>query len=140
MIPVYTKTPGGYVPANEVAQKQYDKNDFGDLVECPFKSIRSPVEHRRFFAMIGKAFDYANSDRTRDYFRSDLVFEAGFYEVRINHEGKTYAVVQSLNYASMDNETFQTVHSRVLDVIIQTLGFDNDTQLYFIQNFGVPNK
>ena len=140
MIPVYAKTNGGYIPANDAAQKQYDKDDFGDLVECRMSSIRSPVEHRRFFAMIGKAFDYSNTDRTRDYFRSDLVFEAGFYDVRINHEGKTYAVVLSLNYASMDNETFQKVHSRVLDVIIRTLDFDNDTQIYFIQNFGVPNK
>lgn len=134
------KTPEGYVPANAAAQKQYDRLDYGGMIEYNFNVIRCTVEHRRFFAMIGEAFKRAATERTRDYFRSDLVFEAGFYEIRINHEGKTYAVVQSLNYASMDNETFQAVHSRVLDVIIQTLGFDHDTQLYFIQNFGVPNK
>ena len=140
MIPVFTKTAGGYVPSNNEAQKQYDKDNYGDLVECRMISIRCPAEHRRFFVMIGEAFDYANSKRTRNHFRTDLTFEAGFYEVRVNHTGKTYAVAESLSYANMNNETFQKVHSRVLDVIIRTLNFDHDTQLYFIQNFGVPNK
>lgn len=134
------KIPEGYSPANDATQRQWDRLDYGGMIEFNGNVIRSPVQHRRFFAMIGEAHKRANTDQTQDNFRRGLVFEAGFYDVMVNHMGQIYAVVQSLKYADMDNETFQAVHSRVLDMIIQTLGFDHETQLYFIQNFGVPNK
>lgn len=137
---VLIKSPHGYLPHNESAVRLDARTDYGDMWEYTFVKIRCPRSHKRFFAMISDAYKAFNTKRTRDDFRKDLIFEAGFYDVKINHAGKPYAVVKSLNYASMDQEEFQAVHSRILDVIIQTLDFDHDTQLYFICNFGVPNK
>lgn len=129
-----------YVPANDVMQKKFERQSVGDMEEANFNTIRCPVRHRRFFAMIGQAYKMYNTIRTIDNFRADLTMEAGFYEARVNFSGEAYLKPKSLEYAKMDQDEFDQLHSRVLDVIVQHLDFDHETQTQFILNWNVPVK
>lgn len=129
-----------YIPANDVMQKIYNRQSLGDMVESNFNTIRDPIRHRRFFAMIGEAYKIYDTTRTLDNFRADLTMEAGFYEARVNFSGEAYRKPKSLEYAKMDQDEFDQLHSRVLDVIIQHCGFDHEMQTNFILNWNVPVK
>lgn len=100
--------------------------------------IRCPKTHRRFMKMVSAAHEIYPTNDSFDDFRTRLTFEAGFYETYVNFKGETFAKAKSLKYEKMDEEEFQMVHSRVLDVIIQHLGFDHQTQTDFIRNYNVP--
>jgi len=129
-----------YLPANDVMQRKFERQEIGDMEEATFNTIRCPVRHRRFFAMIGQAYKLYDTIRTVDDFRADLTMEAGFYEARINFSGEAYLKPKSLEYAKMDQDEFDQLHSRVLDVIIQHLDFNEETQTRFILDWNVPVK
>jgi len=139
---IKTFAPSGYayVPANDVMQRLLDRQSIGDMIEASFNIIRCPAKHRRFFAMIGEAYKFASTTQTIINFRKALTFEAGFHELFVDLHGEAKAIPKSLEYAKMDEDEFAEVHSRVLDVIIQTLGFDEETQTRFILNWSVPVK
>lgn len=103
------------------------------------KSIRSPEKHRRFFKMIRDAYKLFDTDRTFDQFRTSLTCEAGYYEECVSFTGEIYVKATSINYESLDEDEFQDLHSKVLDVIINNCGFSSETQKNFILNYNVPH-
>lgn len=140
---IKTFVPAGteaYLPANDFMKRRFDRQSIGDMDEANWKKIRCPEKHKRFFAMIGDAYKIANTKRLIDDFRTDLTMEAGFYEARVDFSGRAYRKPKSLAYDKMDQDEFDQVHSRVLDVIIQHCGLDHETQQNFILNWNVPVK
>lgn len=128
-----------YLPANDEAEKLFRKQQNGDRIEGNLHGIRSLKEHNRFFAMVRDAHSRFDTNRSFDQFRTDLTMEAGYYEACVGFNGQAYKRPESLNYANLDAREFQDLHSKVLDVIINCCGFDEETQVYFIQNYNVPH-
>lgn len=128
---------GDLLPLYEYLRNlDYEKNNY--LLEI--EKIRNPKRHRRFMKMVSDAHKLYPNEDSFDDFRTRLTFEAGFYDMHVNFKGEAFAKAKSLKYAKMDEDEFEKVHSRVLDVIIQHLGFDQQTQTDFIRNYNVPVK
>lgn len=110
-----------------------------DAYTVNIKRVRSFPKHKRFFAMVRDAYSNYDTDRTFDQFRSDLTMEAGYYEPCVDFSGNAYRRPESIVFENLDENEFQDLHSKVLDVIINHCGFDEETQVYFIQNYNVPH-
>ncbi|MGZ5053396.1 MAG: DUF1367 family protein [Methylobacter sp.] len=93
-----------------------------------FTQPRNLPFHRKFFALIKVAFD-AWEMPTNEYkgvqiqknakrFRKDLLIMAGYGYPVVNLKGEVRYEAQSMSFASMAQDEFETLYSRVVDVIL----------------------
>ena len=99
--------------------------------------IRCPKRHNRFMKMIEEARDRSNDSRSFKDYRKAVTFEAGFREFFVDFKGEVNEYPKSLEYANMDDEEFQDVHDKSLNVILQHGNLSNEDQEYIIRNYNV---
>ncbi|WP_069677002.1 DUF1367 family protein [Formosa sp. Hel1_33_131] len=96
----------------------------GEEYQCEVKQPRNLKFHRKFFSLINMLFDnqerYSNSDRMR----KDLIIEAGFYDEWVDFQGVIQREAKSISFASMTEDDFSDLYSKVIDVIVQYFNFD----------------
>ena len=90
---------------------------------------RNLAFHRKYFAMLNVAYDnwnpgeinskYGVPQKNRKRFRKDLAILCGFYSVVIRLDGSTRIEADSISFAKMDDETFEKLYSKTIDVILE---------------------
>jgi malonyl CoA-acyl carrier protein transacylase len=100
-----------------------------------FKAVltqpRSLPFHRRFFALLDVAFDAwepepqfykgVQIEKNRERFRKDIVIMAGYFTPVVNVKSEVRLEAKSISFAKMDQDEFQALYSRVLDIILQKI-------------------
>ena len=125
------KTHAGLIPATEADAEAVKKYRLGEVVHGSFKRVRNPKFHRKFFSLLSVGFD-AWEPPEREYkglpvqknferFRKDVSISAGYYEVVSNLRGEVRAEAKSMSFASMDEQEFAELYSKVADVILQKI-------------------
>ena len=56
--------------------------------------------------------------------RKDLIIEAGFYDEWVDFQGVIQREAKSISFASMTEDDFGDLYSKVIDVIVQYFNFD----------------
>lgn len=124
----FMRTPSGLVPADEQAAEWFAKVRMGQTVAASVRLPRNWRFHRKFFAMLNVA--YANYDWPQidtkwgaaqcsfDSFREYVTVRAGHWEIGLTAKGEPRARPKSISFANMDEATFQTLYSDVLNVIL----------------------
>ncbi|MGF1727048.1 DUF1367 family protein [Photobacterium nomapromontoriensis] len=51
---------GALVPLTDDDKAFIDKKRIGSVLECDFKTVRNPIFHRKYFALLNLGFDYWN--------------------------------------------------------------------------------
>ena len=84
--------------------------------------------HRLFFALVKVAFDAwdmpdseyksVKIEKNLDRFRKDLLIMAGYGYPVVNIKGDVRFEAQSMSFGSMDQDEFETLYNRVIDVIL----------------------
>lgn len=118
------------------------KIPLGSVVECQFTKKRNWKFHKKFFALMGIGFEYFEPPEAQwkgfkavknfDVFREQITILAGFREVTYNLDGSVKVKAKSISFASMDDNEFEQVYSRVLDVIwnkVLSMVFEDKRQL-----------
>lgn len=136
---VLTKAAGGVlVPVDQQAAEYIAKLKLGGGVTASVKQKRNVKFHRKFFKLLDLAFDawepaekiYKGQvvAKNREQFRNDITILAGFYETTINLKGEVRLVAKSISFANMEQEEFDKVYNRVVDVILQRVltSYDRD--------------
>ena len=87
--------------------------------------------HRKFFALLDVAFDawepspveYKGQviEKNRQRFRKDLIILAGFGEPIFNIKGEVRYEAKSISFAKMNSEDFESLYSKVIDVILRRI-------------------
>lgn len=77
--------------------------------------------HRKAFALFNLGFENQEKINSFDNYRKIVTMKAGFYTTEITDKGTVF-FADSLSFASMDNNKFNEVYSRILDVIAKELG------------------
>jgi hypothetical protein len=107
----------------------------GEEYQCEIKQPRNLKFHRKFFALINMLFEnqerYNNSDRLR----KDLIIEAGFYDEWVDLHGVINKEAKSISFASMSEDEFQDLYSKVIDVIVQYFHFDKQDIIENVEQF-----
>lgn len=122
----FIKTYYGLVPFDNDC-KPYNKLEEGEEIELEIKTPRNVKFHRKFFALIKLAFDNQENYTDIEELRQDLIKYAGFTEQRTNYlTGEIEYKHKSIAFAKMEEADFEIVYNRVLDVICELLGLDNE--------------
>lgn len=129
------KVPGGLAPYDDEAKELMNKIKQGRPVRCKLVRIRSWEFHKKFFALIGFAYDLWSDTMEPgemevrgekltvlpniDRFRKDLTILAGYYEATFTLKGEMRLEAKSISFDSMDQDEFEKLFSRVIDVILR---------------------
>ena len=128
------KTPHGLFPHDPETEAEIRRLPVGTLLEGKFTRHRNPRFHRKFMALVKLAFDlweqYSQPvtvetpqgpvvpERNFNEFRYWLTIKAGFYDTFAYPDGSVQVRARSIRFAKMSEEEFQTLFSRVIDVVL----------------------
>ena len=124
------KLQGGVIiPSLDDDAKKLERFKVGVPFSVTVKQPRNSKFHRKFMAMLNIGYEAFEPDEKEykgmpvqkdfDRFRKDAVIAAGFYDLVSDINGNVKAQAQSISFASMDDEKFERVYSKVVDVLLQ---------------------
>ena len=129
------RTISGLVALYSSDYDQLAKIRIGEEVKASISRPRNYKFHKKYMALINLCFE--NQDHYSDIqtFRYILQMKAGFFEIVETHEGKKVFFPKSISFAKMEENEFQEVYNKVLDVVLKFLGIDNEQFESEIINF-----
>lgn len=118
------------VPYDEAAVMFIQKMKSGALAHSDFKKVRNYKFHKKYFALIGFAFDQWEPkdgltyqgipvQKNKERFRKDVAILAGFFESTVNLKGQVRLEAKSISFAQMDEIEFEALYSATVDVVLQ---------------------
>lgn len=122
------KTLTGWGNGDENAEKLHHSIRLGSAIHADFKRMRNAAFHRKLFALFQLAFEYfdppeidtkwGKPEKHFDTFRKNVTILAGFGHPVFNIDGTFKMEADSLSFGSMDQDTFDDLYSKVLDVLM----------------------
>ena len=147
---VLVKTPNGALaPADEEARALIEKLKAGQGVRATIRRARNVKFHRKAFALFKLAFDVWEPVTPLEYqglpvakgfdrFRKDMTILAGFYKAVYNARGEVRLEAESLSFAAMSEERFETVFRAVLTVVwnrvLKAAGYASEEEVERVVN------
>jgi len=114
-------TLSGLVPLWPSDYDQKRKLKIGEDYEVTIKRPRNIQFHRKFFALINVGHQNTKLEMPVDEYRKYVTIKAGYYNSYVTPKG-AFITAQSINFGSMDEDTFSELYDRVIDVIIKDIG------------------
>lgn len=114
-------TISGLVPLYPADFDSKRKLKLGQDYECEIKNPRNIGFHKKFFALLNIGHENTQLDMPMDAYRKYITIKAGFYNAYSTPKGLFYDA-KSISFASMSQDEFEDVYSRVLDKIIDDIG------------------
>ena len=104
----------------------------GATVRCEVKQMRNYEFHKKFFALLQFAFDQWSESEMPEYkgervqpnfdrFRRDVTILAGYSYPVVAVNGEVRVEADSISFANMSEETFESLYSKTIDVILQKI-------------------
>ena len=129
---VLMKVSNILVPHDEAAAAFIQKMKAGELTHADFKRVRNYKFHKKYFALIGFAFEqweprdgltYQGMPvaKNKERFRKDVAILAGFFETTVNLKGEVRLEAKSISFAQMDEIEFEALYSKTIDVVLQRI-------------------
>jgi hypothetical protein len=132
---LYVKnTLDGLIPLYPADQDERRKLKIGKEYEVEIKHPRNYQFHKKFFALLNMCFENYETEMPFDTFRRWLIMRAGFVNIYTTDKG-TFYDAQSIAFGSMDEQQFQEVYNKVLDVVIKLLGITEEDVMDNLINF-----
>lgn len=119
------KTFQGLKPSFESDREQYDKLKMNEKYKAVITKPRDIVNHRRFFGLLNLC--YANQERYDNFedFRYVMILKAGLYKIIETEKGVVFRP-KSISFVNMDELEFEDLYSRMIDVVIKTIGITSE--------------
>jgi hypothetical protein len=115
-------------PAFDEDLESFKKLPKEGYFEIKYTKRRNIRFHRKFFALIKKAFENQSDYRLMEDLRRDLTITSGHYEEVINKiTGEVYKIAKSISFSNMDESEFNQIYNDVKEVVIKWLGIDNES-------------
>ena len=120
--------PQTYKPAEPETEEWDRKTKIGQWVSGPFSRVRNPAFHRKYFALLNVGFDNwepppltnkVKVEKNFNRFRKDIAILCGFYERHFRIDGTVRIEPQSISFAKMDEDTFQELYSKTIDILLK---------------------
>jgi len=128
------KTAGGaLVPVGDEEAEKLKRFKAGDIARLDITKVRNPVFHRKFMLLVKFAYDiWCETAPRRQYkgldihpnftrFRKDLTILCGYFDATFNVRGETRLEAKSISFASMEQDEFEGLYSKAIDVILERI-------------------
>ncbi len=117
------KTMGGLKPLYDSDLELYKKIPFDVSLEFEVKLARNAQFHRKYFAMLGIAFENQEQFKSFEMFRKAVQIEAGFFDRVQRLHGEEQIESKSISFSKMDQVQFDSLYVAVIDTIIDYFKF-----------------
>jgi hypothetical protein len=107
----------------------------GEIYFFEVKRERNIKFHRKFFALIRMVYQNQEHYSFEDELRADLLIDAGYFKTIVSIYGEERKEALSINFASMDQDTFDKMYSDVLDNIVKHFHFDKQDIIDNVQQY-----
>lgn len=119
---IYLKnTLHGLIPMYPSDYDEKKKLKIGETYKAVITRPRNYEFHKKFFALVNLGFTNTSLEMPFDSYRKYLIMKAGFFKAYTTPRG-TYLEADSISFASMTEESFEDLYSRVIDVVIKDIG------------------
>ena len=132
MTTIYMRRVGNaLVPDCDEEADKIKRLKTGKVIKCEISEMRNGAFHRKYWSLIGVAFDYWSANAIprqhngmdvrlcKEVFQKDLMLLCGYSTpVASVLNGLTY-MPDSISFAKMTEETFEKLYSDTIDVILQ---------------------
>ena len=135
MTKVKTATSYALVPAHQTDEDALKKLPMTMPLRVKVTRMRNVQFHRKYFALLNYAFDVWEPpevivdtlvpsrtqmpEKNFDRFRHDIIILAGFYDSYFRVNGSTRIEAKSISFSSMDQDEFDILYDKTIDVIIK---------------------
>ena len=102
--------------------------------ECEIRNPRNIKFHRLFFALVNLGHENTDLDMPFETYRKYILMKAGYFKTYQTPKGVFYEA-DSISFASMEQDVFEEVYSRVLDVIIKEIGSTKEEVIKQLMDF-----
>lgn len=128
-ITLIRRTGNYFVPATVQDEEAAKRIKVGDGMRCKFTKVRNLWFHRKFFALLGVAYEALEApnleykgqkvEKNKDEFREEIIILAGFYIPTFTLRGDVRLKAKSISFGSMNEDEFDDLYSKTIDVILQ---------------------
>ena len=126
-----TRTLGGMLaPQTDEDAAQISRFKVGATIRCKTSAMRNAKFHKKWFALAKSAFDMWSDELPElehagvmvrpefERFRKDLTIMAGYYRPVFGVNGTLRLEAESLGWAEMDEDRFESLYSATIDAIL----------------------
>lgn len=106
-----------------------------EFYQCTITQPRNIKFHRKFFSLIKMVFDNQEIYKNTDRLRKDLIIESGFYDEWVDFQGVIQREAKSISFASMKEDQFNDLYSKVLDTIVKYFHFDKQDVIDNVEQY-----
>jgi hypothetical protein len=114
-------TISGLIPLYPADFDEKRKLKLGEDYEADIRAPRNLGFHKKFFALLNIGHENTKLDMPFETYRKYMTVKAGFFTAYQTPKGIFYDP-DSISFASMEQNEFEEVYSRVLDKIIEDIG------------------
>jgi hypothetical protein len=97
----------------------------GETYQVEVTNPRNVGFHKKFFAMLNVGHENTSLDMPFETYRKYMIVKAGFFTAYQTPKG-VYYDPNSISFASMSQDEFEEVYSRVLDKVIEDVGLERE--------------
>jgi hypothetical protein len=115
----------GLVPLYPSDQDEKRKLKLGNDYKVVITNPRNLGFHKKFMALINIGCENSKLDMPFDTYRRYMTIKAGYFTAYSTPKGVYYEPM-SISFASMTQDEFEEVYSRVLDRVIDDIGVTSD--------------
>ena len=110
---------GGYYPADTESRDKSDKLKIGETYKVKYSKPRNYAFHKKYFALLGLAFDNQEKYDCSEAFRDAVTMQAGHYATYTSFSGKIGYMPKSISFAKMDEIEFGALYEKTINVILK---------------------
>lgn len=114
-------TISGLVPLYPADFDEKRKLKLGEDYKVTITNPRNIGFHRKFFALVNIGHQNTDLDMPMETYRKYVISKAGYFKAYTTPNGVFYEA-DSISFGSMEQDVFEELYSRVIDVIIKDTG------------------
>jgi hypothetical protein len=111
---LYIKCKGALLPADEQSKELFNAMPVGEELLISYKQGRSVQNHKRFFTLVNRTFDWQDEFTNKNVWVYVLKILAGHFYPVIGKNGVTQYVPKSINFNSADEGEFRQFFNKVI--------------------------
>jgi hypothetical protein len=104
--------------ADSLSAEALDSIKKGEFVTTSIRRPRNLRHHKKLFALLNAVFPHQNQYATTQDLLSALKIAIGYFEQGKTVDGLPFVIPKSISFASLDQNGFEAVYERTVDVIL----------------------
>jgi len=112
------------VPVDQTNLELFESLKGNSEYKVTISTPRNLGFHKLFFAFVAETFNMQEHFEDQETYRKWLVMKAGYFTTIVCPNGNTIFAPESISFSKLDQEGFEALYSKVIDVFLKELGGD----------------